>query len=338
MKKYFLLLALVSVFTFSNVNIQVSEATQLSIIKDTNNNWDPFNYPVNVKLNQKYLEFDTAPRVINERTMVPMRNIFEEIGATVEWNQDTQTVKSRKGEDTIEITIGSKKVKVNGKEILLDVSAQAINARTYVPVRFISEALNTEVNWDNRTQTVEIKTHKNSNGKLYNFSDFKSTYINLKPFLKQNGDPKEYDEIYNPAYEDYDIELTYDFFTASFLNSYDDYSLFELHTTKSLDNIPRNIKIGDSVETLLSKFPINGNYDNAPNSYSEIKNYIREGEKIIYYSMIESSMGTIKYDSSGEIQYIKYSLNFDTSEANSTMKFEIVNDKISSIYVGRVAD
>ena len=127
----------------------------------------------------------------------------------------------------------------------------------------------------------------------------------------------------------------YDFTTVTFIDSYGDYMLAELYTTKSLSNIPRGIKIGDSVETLLSKFPSNGNYDNTKNAYSEIKDYINEDEKIIYYSLNESSMGTIKHDASGNVKTIEYSLNFDTSEANSTMTFEIVNNKIYSISVYR---
>ena len=336
MKKYLLTFALISIFTLSSTNN--SEAYKSSPVfgqEGLGGQWDPLNYPVNVKLNQKYLKFDSAPRIINGRGMVPMRNIFEAMGTKIEWNQKTKTVIATKGTDIIKLTIGKKQAEINGKQVTLDVPAQVIKDRTLVPVRFVSEGLNKEITWDSKTNTAEIKTTKGTSGKLYNFSDFESTYIDLKPFLKQNGNPTKTDKIYNPAYEGYDKKLTYDFATATFIDSYDDYMLSELYTTKSLSNIPRGIKIGDSVETLLSKFPSNGNYDNTKNAYSEIKDYINEDEKIIYYSLNESSMGTIKHDASGNVKAIEYSLNFDTSEANSTMTFEIVNNKIYSISVYR---
>lgn len=90
----------------------------------------------------------------NGRVLVPLRAIFESLGAKVEWNNSTQTVTATKGDITIVLTIGAKVAYVNGNPIDLDVPAQLINEKTMVPIRFVSEALGAEVKWDALSQSV----------------------------------------------------------------------------------------------------------------------------------------------------------------------------------------
>ena len=69
---------------------------------------------ISVKLNDEMIDFaDVKPQIINSRTMVPLRAIFEALGASVEWNDATKTVKSQKGDISIELTIGAKELKKN---------------------------------------------------------------------------------------------------------------------------------------------------------------------------------------------------------------------------------
>lgn len=112
---------------------------------------------ISVTINNKAVAFDVPPQIINERTMVPVRAIFETLGATVEWNQINQTITSTKEDTTIVLKINDYTMYVNGTPISLDTPACIINERTLVPVRAVSEALNTIVNWDADTQTVIIK-------------------------------------------------------------------------------------------------------------------------------------------------------------------------------------
>ena len=111
---------------------------------------------ISVTLNGTELSFDQPPIAVNGRTLVPLRAIFESIGATVEWDQATQTVTSTKDDINISLTIDSNILYKNGSPIELDVPAQAINQRTLVPVRAISEAFGAEVEWDENTRTVVI--------------------------------------------------------------------------------------------------------------------------------------------------------------------------------------
>ncbi len=111
---------------------------------------------ITVKLDGAFLQFDVPPVLKNDRTLVPFRAIFEGLGATVDWNDETQTATAVKGDVTLKITIGDNKLYKNDEAIELDVPAQTENDRILVPIRAISEAFGCEVNWIDKTQTVVI--------------------------------------------------------------------------------------------------------------------------------------------------------------------------------------
>lgn len=108
-----------------------------------------------VILDGKTLTFDVPPMIENGRTLVPMRKIFEELGATITWDDASQTVTATKGNTVIKLVIGGKALK-NGSEVTLDVPAKIVEDRTMVPLRFVSEALGAKVGWDENTQAVTL--------------------------------------------------------------------------------------------------------------------------------------------------------------------------------------
>ncbi|WP_273225555.1 copper amine oxidase N-terminal domain-containing protein [Geosporobacter ferrireducens] len=121
---------------------------------------------INVKVDNISLVFeDQDPIIIDGRTLVPMRKIFETLGATIDWDGTTSTVTAVKEDIKIVIKIGADTAKVNGKDIILDVPAQILNGRTMVPLRFVSEAMGAEVSWEGSTRTVVISTGQDS-GKM----------------------------------------------------------------------------------------------------------------------------------------------------------------------------
>ena len=113
-------------------------------------------FAVDVQVNRTRISFDVEPQIIHERTMVPMRAIFEVLGADVDWNSDTQTVTATRGSDKILLTIGSDVMTVNNSPKTLDSAPVMADGRTLVPVRAISEAFGNSVAWDSSTQTVNI--------------------------------------------------------------------------------------------------------------------------------------------------------------------------------------
>jgi len=111
---------------------------------------------ISVLINGQKVEFDVQPQIINERTMVPLRAIFEALGATVDWDDATKTVTSEMNGVKISLTIGTNIITVNGVDKEIDVPAQIVEERTLVPVRAISESFNCTVGWDGETRTVTI--------------------------------------------------------------------------------------------------------------------------------------------------------------------------------------
>lgn len=101
--------------------------------------------------------FDVEPYEKDYRNMVPVRAISEALGAQVKWDEATQTVSIVKDGTTIELPLGSNTIKVNGVTKTIDAPAETKNYRTFVPVRFISEFLGHDVNWDQDTKTVMVK-------------------------------------------------------------------------------------------------------------------------------------------------------------------------------------
>ncbi len=100
--------------------------------------------------------FDVQPRVENGRTLVPFRALGEAFDAAIGWDQDTQTVTFEKADTVVQLSIGELTALVNGQEYQLDVPAFIDNGRTVVPLRFIMEALNANVDYLADTQMIII--------------------------------------------------------------------------------------------------------------------------------------------------------------------------------------
>jgi len=112
--------------------------------------------PISVINNGSALTFDQPPIVENGRTLVPLRAIFEELGADIEWDQSTQTVTAVRGDIKITIQIGSNILTRNGEQITLDVPPQIVGGRSLVPLRAIAESFGVEVDWNANTRIATI--------------------------------------------------------------------------------------------------------------------------------------------------------------------------------------
>nr|MBQ5811041.1 ADP-ribosylglycohydrolase family protein [Clostridia bacterium] len=99
---------------------------------------------------------DASPMIRLGRTLLPVRFVAENLGATVGWDGKTSTVTLEKDDIKIEIVIGKEIAKVNGKEIKLDSPAIIHKDRSYLPVRFVAENLGAIVEWDGKTSTVTL--------------------------------------------------------------------------------------------------------------------------------------------------------------------------------------
>ncbi len=116
---------------------------------------------VSVNLKGEMLDFaDAQPQLINGRTMVPMRFIFEKLGASIWWDEVSETVFAFTAEDTMVMQIGSDRMFVNDNPVDMDVPPMLIPVeggdRTMVPLRAVSESFGLKVEWNDETSTVII--------------------------------------------------------------------------------------------------------------------------------------------------------------------------------------
>ena len=113
---------------------------------------------IKVAIDGEYVEFDVKPQIINDRTMVPLRAIFEALGTEVDWDNATQTVRAMKDNVMVTASIGSTKMYIDEKEKNMDVAPMLIDGRTLVPVRFVAEAFECKVDWVTEDSLVAIST------------------------------------------------------------------------------------------------------------------------------------------------------------------------------------
>lgn len=111
---------------------------------------------VDLYVDTTLLKTDTPPTIVDGRTLVPLRVIFEALGATVEWDQATKTATGTRDDVTVSIQIDNQTAYINGEARTLDVPAQLINNRTMVPARFVSEAMGCDVTWYQKTRTAAV--------------------------------------------------------------------------------------------------------------------------------------------------------------------------------------
>lgn len=164
------------------------------------------------------LDFDQEPIIIESRTLVPMRKIFEELEASVTWDEESSIIYSTRGNTNVTVQIGKKNMMVNDTIIALDVAPIVVGDRTLIPARAISEAFGCIVDWDDINRIVIIRTpyiyhtildetrisddfrYENFQG-IYNgtsiFSNSQGNYFGMERMKISESNAEEYASIVN---------------------------------------------------------------------------------------------------------------------------------------------
>lgn len=143
--------------------------------------------PLNgIIVNDHIVYSDVYPYIKNNRTYVPIRFIAEELGYDVKWDGASKKVTMTNGNTKVELTIGSKKMKVNGKTLALDAPAEIKDDRTFVPLRAIAESFGEKVDYS---------------------KDYKAVYIGDNPVYNKDYKVVYYYEGANPVITDYTINI-----------------------------------------------------------------------------------------------------------------------------------
>lgn len=276
---------------------------------------------INVQINGQKLELDTPPVVAQGRALVPLRGIFEALGAEVDWDAETGMIIGKKPNIQVVLQINNPKAKINNKETVLDLAPIISNGRTLVPVRFIAESLGAAVRWNSDIQTIEITTNNNAEANRliekasllpFGPNDCTANGISLQmemsEVLKAKGNPLNQVKRYDVDLQTNIVILKYDFGSVEFSGE-DPIILDAVIINKPGIPGPRGTRVGDSLASLLGKYP------SGPGS-------MINGTQILYSINNGESTGTIYYNNGQATDiiygfggcgfgstYVKYKLN-----------------------------
>ncbi len=195
----------------------------------------------------------TAPIVLNDRTLVPIRAIIEAFGGSVGWEGETQTVTLNMNENTIKLVIDSDTAYLNNTSHTLDAAPTVVNERTMLPIRFIAEGFNIGVAWEGGPQRVTL-VRNTLDKQEYDYLVNNTPPYSGSPYAEINGGV--------PFFKKYEI----------IGGSFEYYS--ELDTLGRCDvcmaSVAQDIMPTEKRESISSVTPtgwINKSYDNVPGKY-----------------------------------------------------------------------
>ena len=124
---------------------------------------------IKIKYNDEYIDFEVSPIIENDVTLVPLRAVFEKMGAEVIWYSETRTIITERRQSTIHLCIDSPYMYLNAVEYRLETAPKIVQDTTMVPVRAVAQGLGASVSWDADTRTVLITDASDTNDSLIIF-------------------------------------------------------------------------------------------------------------------------------------------------------------------------
>lgn len=342
-RKLAILLSIFVFFSFLNINVYATG--------DENENQKP----ITVKLNGEALDFDTEPVIINDRTMLPMRAIFEELGAQVNWHKEIKTVTGyRRYKDIsdmfIKLKIGDNTAYRNGKAFTLASPPVIKNDRTLVPVRFIAESFGVDVDWDSKNKTVLLNydTDQVNSPELIDDISYVTKYfdsgvnIMIPEYWNRGSDSNKfgYRDENNSIQMAVDIvefkeSKTLDQFTeeskASILNNFKDKVIFTGNNKININNINVNVVYLKNSSTTPEVNQVIYYFTHSEYGYKITFSYYSEANDSQFLNIISNIMNTIEISgltiSTKDEHYIEYDPFFNyeidlDSEIYSSMEVE----------------
>ena len=292
------------------------------------------NENITVKLNGEALEFDVQPQLIGGRTMVPLRKIFESLGAVVTWDESTSTVTAYNEFYIVKATIGSNTMFVNGEEKWIDVPPMEVNSRTLVPARFVAEAFNCAVQWDTNTQTVYIvsgnsdysqvekdtSTTNNTAGNFVNSDAFNK----LKNTIISKGEKE--DNKYTYYFIDYEDDSSR-YYSYSYKIDKGEISIFHLMEEDEGNQYSIIILLSPEYENVSALFTLTNNYEES-SVFGKFSKDDKAFNIINYEGMYSEKMKQLASSLMGSVMGlmdIKLQIDTDVSFADFGMYYDNLN-------------
>ncbi|MGG1939123.1 stalk domain-containing protein [Paenibacillus polymyxa] len=237
---------------------------------------------IKVIINGVTQQYTQSPIVSQNTTLVPLRGVFESLGAQVEWDSKAKKVIASKNDDTLTLNIGSKLAYKNSNPVQLDAATQIQKGQVLVPLRFVSQSLGAKVNWGQATRTVTISNQ--ANGSATDTNSLSSKPL-IAPVTKVT-----YDTYYNDslAYDDA-VKLAIADSTSVKTGevSIDQAGKIMKETGKNIDFVPA--EAGDEAQDKAFKgyAQTNLNYEAAKKNLEMTKESIEYNVKDLYNKLLQ---------------------------------------------------
>jgi len=258
---------------------------------------------VTVKLNDEQVEFSNQqPVIVEGRTLIPLRSIFENLGYTVEWQADTKTavLKSDTATVTVTVTANAEEFDVNGNKIPLDTPAQILNGSMMLPLRAIGEASGLSVGWDNDTKVVSLNVGANEDN------------ADKKNDITVNA---EMESFYNNLVATYSLQVYYDVIQVGFEETMnfmeENYNSKTFSPKKAIDKLDNLNKIIDGIQNEVNTLKVPDDFKSAKSSLLNIINDYKRGIEIYknMYSDVYPDEKSAQDDIDGHLDEIKTHLS-----------------------------
>lgn len=151
---FFIIAAFVTILYTNSINVCASSSDEIVTTDFVDLEFTINRIDYKSKTATKKMEI--APIIVNDRTLVPFRTIFEELGFNVDWNGATKSITATRQGTTINLQINNTKASVNGKTVELDVAPTITKDRTLVPLRFVAENSGAFVDWNGEKKSITI--------------------------------------------------------------------------------------------------------------------------------------------------------------------------------------
>ena len=108
-------------------------------------------------MNGQPVKFSVGPFVESGRMQVGFRGVFQQMGAKITWHQRSRVARGEKGSNAVEVALGSRMAKVNGRSVDMGTAATIRESRMMIPVRFFAQITGAALYWDHRTKVANLK-------------------------------------------------------------------------------------------------------------------------------------------------------------------------------------
>lgn len=112
--------------------------------------------PISIKVNEHYIFMDSKPILMKDSVYVPLRFVANALNAEVIWDSETKQITINDADKSIQLSPDSTTVLVNDEQYELEMKPPVVDNRTLVPIRFIAENMDCQVDWNQETYTVEV--------------------------------------------------------------------------------------------------------------------------------------------------------------------------------------